>query len=268
VITLTTDFGLDAPFVGIMKGVILARLPQARIIDLTHQIEPYWPAEAGFWLARAYGWFARGTVHVAVVDPGVGTARGILGAAAAGHVFLAPDNGLLAPLLAAHPQALVVRLGEGVSTRLGVTQVSSTFHGRDLFCPAAAELAAGRCTLTDLGEPVTAWAASAVGPPSTAGAQIDGVVIAIDRYGNLISNIDAALLTGLDSPLVWAAGRALRLARTYGDVARGELLALINSSGVVEVAVREGSAAAVLGMARGAPVTVQDGARIAGAPGR
>jgi S-adenosylmethionine hydrolase len=98
VITITTDFGHQGPFVGVMKGVMLSRLPDARIVDLTHEIVVHWPAEAGFWLVRSFGYFPAGTVHVAVVDPGVGTSREIVAVTAKGHVFLAPDNGLLAPI--------------------------------------------------------------------------------------------------------------------------------------------------------------------------
>ena len=103
VITLTTDFGLKGPFVGVMKGAILARCPDARIVDLTHEIPVHWPIEAGFWLARSYHYFPAGTVHVAVVDPGVGTARSIIAAEHAGHRFLGPDNGLLTPVLGGAP---------------------------------------------------------------------------------------------------------------------------------------------------------------------
>src|ERR1700730_12081587 len=110
VITITTDFGHQGPFVGVMKGCILTRFPQARIIDLTHEIVVHWPAEAGFWLARAFGYFPPGTVHVAVVDPGVGTALQIIALLAGGHYFLAPDNGLLAPVASRSDAALIVRL--------------------------------------------------------------------------------------------------------------------------------------------------------------
>src|SRR5262249_12657729 len=110
VITITTDFGHQGPFVGVMKGRILGRLPEARIIDLAHEIVVHWPAEAGFWLARAFEYFPPGTVHVAVVDPGVGTSRDIVIVTAAEHIFVAPDNGLLAPVVARHPRASVVRL--------------------------------------------------------------------------------------------------------------------------------------------------------------
>src|SRR5262245_14508902 len=110
VITITTDFGHQGPFVGVMKGVMLSRMPQARIIDLTHEIVVHWPAEAGFWLARAFRYFPQGTVHIAVVDPGVGTSRDIIAVTAGGHWFLAPDNGLLAPIVGRHRDATVVRL--------------------------------------------------------------------------------------------------------------------------------------------------------------
>ncbi|TLZ02965.1 MAG: SAM-dependent chlorinase/fluorinase [Gammaproteobacteria bacterium] len=143
VITITTDFGHQGPFVGVMKGCMLARFPAARIIDLTHEIVVHWPAEAGFWLARACGYFPAGTVHVAVVDPGVGTSRSIVAVRAGGHLFLAPDNGLLAPVVSRAPDALIVRLGAGELARLGVHHPSATFHGRDIFAPVAAGHAAG-----------------------------------------------------------------------------------------------------------------------------
>src|SRR5215831_6236484 len=110
VITITTDFGHQGPFVGVMKGAILSRFPAARLVDLTHEVLVHWPAEAGFWLSHAYQYFPAGTVHVAVVDPGVGTARAILAVAADGHLFLAPDNGLLAPLVARAGTARIVRV--------------------------------------------------------------------------------------------------------------------------------------------------------------
>ena len=143
VITVTTDFGHQGPFVGVIKGCILTRFPAARIIDLTHEIVVHWPAEAGFWLARAYPYFPAGTVHVAVVDPGVGTSRDILALEAGGHYFLAPDNGLLAPVFARSPDARLTRLAALSLARLNIANPSATFHGRDIFAPVAAELAAG-----------------------------------------------------------------------------------------------------------------------------
>src|SRR5581483_3742649 len=153
VITITTDFGHQGPFVGVMKGRILSRFPEARIIDLTHEIVVHWPAEAGFWLARSFEYFPTGTVHVAVVDPGVGTSRDIVAVSAQGHVFLAPDNGLLAPIVTRFPQATVVTFDSARLSQFGLHRPSATFHGRDIFAPIAAELAAGRCKPVDLGPP-------------------------------------------------------------------------------------------------------------------
>src|SRR5512137_1162760 len=131
VVTLTTDFGLKDPFVGVMKGQLAVRFPAVRIIDLTHEIEAHWPAEAGFWLARSFRYFPAGTVHVAVVDPGVGSAREIAAVEAEGHLFLAPDNGLLAAVLDAVPGASARHVSAAVLARLGIRAPSATFHGRD-----------------------------------------------------------------------------------------------------------------------------------------
>jgi len=258
VITITTDFGHQGPFVGVIKGCILARFPQARIIDLTHEIVVHWPAEAGFWLARAYGYFPAGTVHVAVVDPGVGTSRNIIAVRAGGHYFVAPDNGLLAPVISRAGDAVIVRLGSVELARLGVTRPSATFHGRDIFAPVGAELAAGRCQLEDLGQAVDTFAPSWVDDPAVAARSVTGVVITIDHFGNLITNIDAPLIERFRLPLVHAGNHSFPLLRTYGDARPGEYLALVNSFGVLEIARAENSAAEGLGLSRGAPVVVRD----------
>jgi len=260
VITITTDFGHQGPFVGVMKGRILSRFPGAQIIDLTHEIVVHWPAEAGFWLARSFEYFPPGTVHVAVVDPGVGTSRDIGVVSAAGHLFVAPDNGLLAPVVARHPGAAVVRLRPSGLARLGIAHASATFHGRDIFAPLGAELAAGRCVAADLGEPAAAdsLVPSWVDEPTVEHASVTGVIITIDHFGNLISNIDAASIERFRLPLVHAGNHAFPLLRTYGDTRPGQYLALINSFGVVEIARAEQSAAEGLGLSRGAPVVVRD----------
>ncbi len=260
VITITTDFGHQGPFVGVMKGRILGRFPEARLIDLTHEILVHWPAEAGFWLARAFQYFPAGTVHVAVVDPGVGTARDIVAVSAAGHVFVAPDNGLLAPLVTRCREAEVVRLRPPGLARLGIARASATFHGRDIFAPVAAELAAGRCRVQDLGEPGTpdSLAPAWVDEPTVESGSVSGVVITIDHFGNLITNIDAALIERFRLPLVHAGHHAFPLLRTYGESEPGQYLALINSFGVLEIARAEQSAADGLGLGRGTPVTVRD----------
>lgn len=258
IVTLTTDFGHRDPFVGVMKGRILERFPDARIVDLTHEIERFTPAEAGFWLERSFAYFPTGTVHVAVVDPGVGTSRGIVCVSARGHVFLAPDNGLLARLVRRHEVEGMVRLKDAALKNLGIDRPSATFHGRDIFAPVAAEIASGRRTVDQLGEPVEALLPSSIPEPAVRAGSVTCAIVTIDHFGNLISNIEVELIAPLRHPQVRIGGRSLGLSRTYGDAAAGEYLALVNSFGVVEVARSEGSASAGLGLARGAPIEVLD----------
>jgi S-adenosylmethionine hydrolase len=256
VITITTDFGYEGPFVATMKGRILTRFPAARIIDVTHEILVHWPAEAGFWLARSWPYFPDGSVHVAVVDPGVGTRREILTVATDRHLFLAPDNGLLAPVIARLPDAVIHRLTPRALERFGIVAPSATFHGRDIFAPLVAELAAGRCQPSELGEATTEYVPAWVEEPEVVGESVRGVVVTIDHFGNLITNIDQELLRRFIQPVVHAGNHRLTLRRTYGDVRPGEYLALVNSFGVVEIARAEKSAAEGLGLERGAPVSV------------
>jgi S-adenosylmethionine hydrolase len=256
IITLTTDFGLSDPFVGVMKGQILNRFREAQLVDLTHDILAHWPAEAGFWLARSYKYFPRGTLHVAVVDPGVGTQRDIVAIEGDGHVFLAPDNGLLAPLVSRVAAARIVRLDMSRLSPLGIGVPSATFHGRDIFAPIAAEIAAGRCRPSSIGSETTDLVPAWVDEPEQAGDHVSGVVITIDHFGNLITNIDAALIKRFQSPIVRTGTHEFALSRTYGDRRPGEYLALVNAFDVVEIARAEQSAAEGLGVGRGAPVTV------------
>lgn len=271
VITLTTDFGLADPFVGIMKGRILSRFPAARIVDLTHEVPAHRPRVAGFWLSRCFEYFPSGTVHVAVVDPGVGTDRGIVCMAVRGHLLLAPDNGLLSLCHAHHPRAEVVQLAAPRLAELGIHYVSSTFHGRDIFAPVAAELAAGRCPPEALGPQLQSWVSAASSPAASASASapadgeldtrpgaVIGSVVTVDHFGNLITDIDAVRLDRIEDPRVHIAGKTMRLLRTYADARPGELLALINSFDVLEIAQAEGNAAAALGVGRDARVTVEE----------
>jgi S-adenosylmethionine hydrolase len=258
VVTITTDFGHQGPFVGVMKGVILSRFAEARIIDLTHEIVVHWPAEAGFWLSRSFEYFPHGAVHVAVVDPGVGTSRDIIAVVAGGHMFLAPDNGLLAPVVARHPHASIIRLDLEKLERMGVSRPSATFHGRDIFAPVAAECAAGRWHPRELGQSVQTLIPAWVDEPTVDASGVAGVVMTIDHFGNLITNIDASLIERFSSPQVRAGNHLFPLLRTYGDVQPGEYLALVNSFGVVEIARAEQSASEGLGLSRGAPVTIRE----------
>jgi S-adenosyl-L-methionine hydrolase (adenosine-forming) len=256
VITLTTDFGLTDPFVGVMKGQVLTRFGQARLVDLTHEIEAHWPAEAGFWLARAFRYFPVGTVHVAVVDPGVGSSRAIAAVEGDGHVFLAPDNGLLAPVMDALRVPVARQVTDEVLRTIGIGSVSATFHGRDIFAPLAAEIAAGRLAPGALGPQSTELVPGWLEAPVVAAGQINGSVVTIDHFGNLITNVEASHLRELHEAVVRVGGHELPLRRTYTDVRPGDYLALLNSFGVLEVARAERSAAEGLGLARGAPVIV------------
>jgi S-adenosylmethionine hydrolase len=256
VITFTTDFGHKGPFAAVMKGVILGRFPDARVIDLAHDIPAQWPPEAGFWVSRSYRWFPQGTVHLAIVDPGVGTERDILVVEADGHVFMAPDNGLLAQLIdCAHEP----RVGKLDLAKIDLPEPSATFHGRDIFAPLAADLAAGRLAPADIVTPTKDWTPGWVDEPEVSKDRITGVIITVDTFGNLISNIDEALLAVFEEPVAEIAGHRVPMRTTYGNAKPGDYLALVNSFGVVEIARAEGSAAEGLGSARGAPLVIRDG---------
>lgn len=259
VITLTTDFGHKGPFAAVMKGVILKRFRNACIVDLVHDIPAYWPHEAGFWISRGYHYFPAGTVHVAIVDPGVGTGREIIVVEHDQHIFMAPDNGLLAAMLNSASGAIVYQLQMSELNRLGIAEPSLTFHGRDIFAPVAAEFASGRMVPGDLGTRTGQWTPAWTDEPTVTEQKVTGSIITVDAFGNLISNIDQSLLLTFKSPLVCFAGHRFEIKPTYGSVQPGKYLALINSFGVVEVARAEGSAAAGLGAERGAPIAVVEG---------
>ena len=259
VITITTDFGHKGPFAAVMKGVILGHFPAARIIDLAHDIPAQWPPEAGFWVSRSYQWFPEGTVHLAIVDPGVGTERDILLAECDGHVFMAPDNGLLAQLFESCAKPRIYKLDNSKLKSLNLPAPSATFHGRDIFAPIAAELAAGRITVQDMGAETNDWTPGWIDEPHVTRGRINGVIVTMDTFGNLISNIDAHLIRDFDEPVANIAGHQIGMQTTYGRAKPGDYLALINSFGVIEIAKSEGSAADGLGTARGAPLIIRDG---------
>ena len=247
IVTLLTDFGQKDAFVGVMKGVLLGRNPQLAIVDLTHDVEPGDRLAAAFHLRSALPYFPPGTVHVVVVDPGVGSERRILVAKIGSQLVLAPDNGLLSPLLERGARA---RALEDPSLRLD--RVSRTFHGRDVFAPAAAALASGSDpeAVGPLVEPLrddSLWPS-----PRIHADGIDGCVVHVDRFGNLISNIEGRSLGGESGVLRLAECWEGPLAGTYASAATGQTVAVISSTGLVEVAVRDGSAAEVHGLRRGA----------------
>lgn len=254
IVTFLTDFGLHDTYVGVMKGVLASLEPTARAIDLTHAVPPQDLRSAAFHLRHAWSWFPAGTVHVAVVDPGVGTARDILVASSGGHLFLAPDNGLLGPVLAA--DAVVRRLEV---ERHGLAERSATFHGRDVFTPAAARFAGG-LDPAEAGPEVSDWERLAFPTPGSgdlaAGDELSAEVLVVDRFGNLITNLPGERVRGCAFEAA-AGGRIAPGITTYGEVQPGDLCSLVDSYGLVEVAVREGDAARELGLAAGAPVTIR-----------
>lgn len=255
IITLTTDFGLRDPFVAVMKGMILRRAPDAAIVDVTHDIEPFRPAEAGFWLARIPPYFPDGTVHLAVVDPGVGTARPLLAVACGSQLFLAPDNGLLSEV-AARPGATARRIAPATFEAIGAGARAATFHGRDLLAPLAAELATGRLPFASLGDRCVPIEGPALPPARREQGGHVGVVVTVDRFGNLLTNIEAAALDPRRDWHALVAGRKARRATAYGEVPGGTLLALVNAWGLVEIAESAGHAASRLGVGRGEPVSL------------
>ena len=258
VITLTTDFGHKGPFAAVMQGVIMQRFAEAKIIDLAHDIPAHWPPEAGFWVRRAYPYFPAGTVHLAIVDPGVGTEREILIVEYDRHIFLAPDNGLLAQLLDTASDALVYHLDMSRLNKLGITDPSATFHGRDIFAPLAAEFASGRMSPMHIGKITHDWTPGWLDEPEVSGSKVTGTIVTIDAFGNLISNIDATMIAAMSKPMARIGGHNIPMLQTYGRAKPGELLSLVNSFGVVEIAKAEGNAADGLGLERGAPLIVED----------
>jgi len=247
VVTLLTDFGTADGFVGAMKGVITRLAPTARILDITHDIPPGDIAAGAFALEAAARFFPPSTVHVAVIDPGVGTARRALAIEAGGQVFVGPDNGLLSLATIGKRSTVVLS-----PARIAVGPVSATFHGRDLFAPAAAKLANG-IAVSRLGKPVHAIVELVLPAVARGDGRLVGEVIHADRFGNLTTNItaeDIRNILGRKSAKIVVAVGSRRISggliRTYGEGRAGELLALINSGARLEIARREGSAAALL----------------------
>jgi S-adenosylmethionine hydrolase len=261
IVTLLTDFGTDDAYVGIVKGVILAVNPTARIVDLTHAIPPQDVRRGALALEAAYRFFPPGTVHLAVVDPGVGGARRPLAVRADGHVFVGPDNGLLG-FCAGRPGARAVALTESRYYRAGRRGVSRTFHARDIFAPVAGHCSRG-VPLRRLGPAVRRLVRLETPAPRRVAGRVVGEVLLADRFGNLLTNVTATDLPAPPSAcrLTVAGRRVPGLVSRYGDRPVGALGALIESSGRVEIFVREGSALARLGVGPGARVSFSPGSR-------
>jgi S-adenosyl-L-methionine hydrolase (adenosine-forming) len=260
-ITLLSDFGVQDEYAACLKGVILGLNPQAVLVDLTHAVPPQNIRAGAFVLAAAAAYFPPGTIHLAVVDPGVGTSRRGLAAFGRGQFWVGPDNGLFHLIFAGRREFKIVSLE---NPDYFLPQVSPTFHGRDLFAPVAAHLSLG-VELGLLGPPVTDPVRLSWPEPSVSAALIRGEIIHVDRFGNLVTNIAAgvwhAWLKGAEPKFRLQVGRRTlaRLGRTYGEASPGELLALVGSHGYLEIALAGGSAADRLRVGTGLSVAVRRG---------
>ena len=253
---MTTDFGLADHYVGAMKGVILATYPGVTIADITHGVEPYQVEQGAFFLAQAYKTFPKGTVHVAVVDPGVGTARQCLTARTGEHYFVAPDNGLLSHVAWDTPTKVHTVEFEQV---IG-TPMSRTFHGRDVFAPVGARIA--------MGEDPTSWGIlvedyvvlRSLEPERRTSGRWRGRVLNVDRFGNLVTSLRPELVAALEGDFLLRVGEAeiTRLAEAYADIDDEEPFLVAGSAGYLEVSVRQGSAAEAVDAWLGDEVELED----------
>ena len=265
VVSLLTDFGLVDPFVGMMKGVMLGINPALQVVDLCHRVQPQNVRQAAFMLMTSCGYFPRGTIHVAVVDPGVGTGRKILACRTARFYFLAPDNGILGPVLERERLVACVAVS---NADYFLDHVSPTFHGRDIFAPVAAHLSCG-VPFEGLGPPASPTEIFHFPKP----AQVDehavvGEVLYVDRFGNLVTNVheeDIRRVAGEHGQVRITVGETTieGMSSSYAAEHPSILLALVGSTGFLEVAVNLGSAEKFLGVEAGAPVGVR---RVAARP--
>lgn len=258
VVTLLTDFGLSDPFVGMMKGVILGINPHVSLVDLCHTSKAYDPSAGAFLLITSYHYFPKGTIHVAVIDPGVGGPRRPILVTCDGHLFIGPDNGLLAPL--ADKAGSKVRAITAV--RYFLQPVSATFHGRDIFAPVAGHLSLG-AEPAECGEPIDDYVRLALPRATLSGTSlIRGAILHVDRFGNLVTNIarvDLERLATGHSPtacVVYVAGLEIPVVAYYGEVAPAALGAAIGSADYLEIFVNQGDASRLLGIGRGSEVVI------------
>ena len=268
IITLTTDFGLNDHFVGTMKGVILNVVPEAEIVDISHAVQPFDVLDGALTIAQSYSYFPTATVHVVVVDPGVGTARRPIIASSEQHHFVAPDNGVLS-LIYAREERMHVR--HVTSQHYFQQPVSNTFHGRDIFAPVAAYLAK-RVDSEKFGEIVDDYVRFNAPRPKPVDARtMRGVVLKVDRFGNLITNItpqDVPMLFQQNPPafkIVVGKREIGEIKSAYSEGEPGEIFAILGSMGYVEISTNRGSAAQAIGVGKGTEVSIViEGATAAG----
>lgn len=251
IITLTTDFGLSDPYVAMMKGVILSINPSAKLVDVTHQIGAGSVSQAALLIRETFPYFPEGTIHLAVVDPGVGSNRRLIALQVDAHVFVGPDNGLFWPVFRDCGGAKAVQLTQ---SRYFLPSITPTFHGREIFAPVAAHLSLG-LSLESLGPSIRDLTKLAIPQPYVKEGVLCGQIIRVDNFGNLVTNIPSReLLDFLESvhPRIEAGKLVIRkLSRIYADCEEGEPLALINSSNLLEIAVNLGRASEYIGLRNG-----------------
>jgi len=257
IITLTTDYGTNDHLVGTLKGVILKINPDVTIVDITHEVAPYDVLDGALAIASAYRYFPARTIHVVIVDPGVGTERRPLLVSGETQYFVAPDNGVLS-LVYEQETALLVR--HATAEHYFLQPVSKTFHGRDIFAPVAGWLSKGWQSAS-MGEEINDYKRFALPKPKAAEGVTQGTVLRMDHFGNLITNFrpddmpDGALKSGTLKMQV-NGKEVKRLVETFAQGEPGEPVALVGSSGFIEIAVNKGNAARVVGAGRGAAVVV------------
>jgi hypothetical protein len=256
IITLLTDFDTKDHYVASMKGVILGINPLCVFVDISHRIRPQDIREGAFVLANAYSFFPRGTIHLCVIDPGVGGSRRPILVKTRDHSFVGPDNGLFGLVLLREKAEEIIILNQ---PDFFLPRVSSTFHGRDLFAPVAAHLSLG-IRPESFGPVTGTWKRLSAASPDVSSNRLSGEIIHIDAFGNLITSIDETLLFRFlrGRPFSIKAGdRSIGgLCKTYRDAGKGELTALIGSGGLLEIAVRDGDAGKKLKIKRGDPVRI------------
>jgi len=257
VIALLSDFGTRDHYAGTMKGVMLGICPEAVLVDITHDVTPHDVLEGALQLAASFKYFPNGTIFLVVVDPGVGSARRGLAADAGNYLFVAPDNGVLTAVFRETPPRRVVELSERRYARPTVTR---TFEGRDRFAPAAAWLAKGT-QLAALGRPIQDYHRLEIPAPETTADALRGVVLLVDRFGNLVTNIDRrtfeAFARGAHIRIVAQDAPVERLVSTYSEIGAGEVCALFGSSDHLELAANAASAAERLQLGKGAEVRIK-----------
>lgn len=246
-VALITDFGLQDDYVGLMHAAVSRVNPALRIVNLCHEVMPGNIEAASFLLERDAPFFPEGTVFVCVVDPGVGSNRAMIAARIESHLYIAPDNGLLDPLLSAHPDHRVRRIE---NKALFGPAMSSTFHGRDIFAPVAAHLASD-IPFEQVGPKAEEWVKGESLKPVLRGKQLHGKILWVDRFGNLVTNIDHHEIEGYD---ITVSRKVLRQVTTFSEGAIGETVWMIGSKGTVEIVVNNGSASKLLGIGFGHPV--------------